>query len=145
MMRKRRFPDILATRRRLIAVLSSLFLVAALPAATNVAAAASTCQVGYSVSTDWGTGFTANIVIKNTGPAISSWALKYSYAGNQQLQQGWSGTWSQSGQQVTVANTTYNGSLATGASVQAGANFNYSGTNTAPATFTLNGATCNGS
>ncbi|HUZ25647.1 MAG TPA: cellulase family glycosylhydrolase, partial [Streptosporangiaceae bacterium] len=34
--------------------------------------------------------------------------------------------------------------LATNATTQIGANFTYTGTNTAPATFTLNGTTCNG-
>ena len=42
------------------------------------------CQVTYSVSTDWGSGFTTAITIQNTGPAITSWTLGYSYA-NQTL------------------------------------------------------------
>jgi endo-1,4-beta-xylanase len=99
------------------------------------------CAVAYSAN-DWGSGFTANITITNRGPAINGWTLKYSYAGNQHLSQGWSGTWSQSGQNVTVTNAGWNGTLATGASTSIGANFTYSGTNTAPAEFTLNGTTC---
>ena len=67
------------------------------------------------------------------------------YSGNQALTQGWSGNWTQSGQNVTVTNASWNGSLATGASTQIGANFSYSGTNTAPTAFGINGTACNGS
>ncbi|HUY45452.1 MAG TPA: glycoside hydrolase family 48 protein, partial [Streptosporangiaceae bacterium] len=75
---------------------------------------------------------------------ITSWTLAYSYAGNQALSQGWSGNWTQSGKTITVTNASWNGSLAAGATTQIGANFTYTGTNTPPAAFTLNGTTCNG-
>jgi endoglucanase len=110
----------------------------------GVAQAASACQVSYTVSSDWGTGFTAAVTIQNTGSAITSWTLGYSYGGSQKLSQGWSGTWSQSGEAITVTNASWNGSLGTGASAQIGANFTYSGTNAAPTAFTLNGIACNG-
>ncbi|HEX3790680.1 MAG TPA: glycoside hydrolase family 48 protein [Pseudonocardiaceae bacterium] len=119
---------------------TSAVVPAARPAATTPA-----CQVSYSTTTDWGTGFTAAVTITNNGPALTSWTLGYSYTGNQTLAQGWSGNWTQSGKAVTVTNVSWNGSLATGASTQIGGNFSYSGTNTAPTVFTLNGTTCNGS
>ncbi|MCW2894296.1 MAG: cellulose-binding protein, partial [Actinomycetia bacterium] len=90
------------------------------------------------------TGFSTAITITDLGSPLTSWTLGYSYAGNQQLAQGWSGTWSQTGQNVTVTNASWNGSLATSGSVQIGANFNYSGTNTSPTAFTLNGVACTG-
>src|SRR5216684_224828 len=110
---------------------------------SGVATAAPACQVQYSVN-QWNTGFTAAITITNNGSAVTSWTLAYSYAGNQTLTQGWSGNWTQSGRNVTVTNASWNGSLATGGSTQIGANFSYSGTNTAPTAFTLNGVACNG-
>jgi cellulose 1,4-beta-cellobiosidase len=112
-------------------------------AATTPASAATSCQVAYSANS-WSTGFTASITITNEGSALTSWTLAYTYSGNQQLAQGWSGNWSQSGETVTVTNASWNGSLATGASTSIGANFSYSGTNTAPAAFTINGTACNG-
>jgi cellulose 1,4-beta-cellobiosidase len=112
-------------------------------AATTPASAATSCQVAYSANS-WSTGFTASITITNEGSALTSWTLAYAYSGNQQLAQGWSGNWSQSGETVTVTNASWNGSLATGASTSIGANFSYSGTNTAPAAFTINGTACNG-
>ena len=112
-------------------------------ASSGPAVAATSCQVAYSTN-DWSTGFTASITITNDGSALTAWTLTYSYTGNQQLTQGWSGNWSQSGQTVTVTNASWNGSLATGAATQIGANFSYSGTNTAPTSFAINGTTCNG-
>ncbi len=134
-----RFRWILATLA--VAGLSSAGLVGV---AAAPASAATGCQVAYTVNSDWGTGFSVAITITNTGSAISSWTLGYSYSGNQQLSSGWSGTWTQSGKNISVASASWNGSLATGASTQIGANFSYTGTNTAPTAFTLNGTTCNG-
>jgi endoglucanase len=100
-------------------------------------AAAGSCSAAYSVSSDWGSGFTAAITVTDNGTtAITGWTLTYAYTGNQTLQSGWSGNWSQSGQTVTVTNASWNGSLAAGASTSIGANFGYSGTNTAPASVT---------
>ncbi len=138
----------LATRARLLAcLLAAGGLVAGLTLAAVAAApasAATSCQVAYTANS-WSTGFTAAITITNSGSALTSWSLTYSYSGNQQLTQGWSGNWTQSGQNVTVTNASWNGSLATGASTQIGANFSYSGTNTAPTAFSINGTACNGS
>jgi len=118
---------------------AGLTAVAAAPAS-----AAPVCQVTYTVNSDWGTGFSVAINITNNGPAITSWTLGYAYTGNQKIAQGWSGNWSQSGENITVTNASWNGTLATGGSASIGANFSYTGTNTAPAAFTLNGNTCNG-
>jgi len=108
------------------------------------ASAATGCSVAYSVTTQWDTGFGVAITITNLGSPLTSWTLGYSYAGNQQVTQGWNGTWTQAGKNVTVVNASYNGSLATGGTVQPGANFSYSGTNTSPTAFTLNGVACTG-
>ena len=80
------------------------------------AGAATACKVDYTKS-DWGAGFTSNITVTNLGDAWTSWTLKYSYAGNQTLTNGWSAKWSQSGKDVTVANEAWNGSVATNATV----------------------------
>jgi len=130
-------------RRGVMAVVAAVLGASGLAAiAATQASAQSDCAVQYVVNSDWGTGFSVAINITDEGPAISSWTLAYSYTGNQTLSDGWSGTWTQSGENVSVASASWNGSLATGASAQIGANFNYSGTNTAPTTFTLNGETC---
>lgn len=127
--------------RSLLVALS--LLSGALVAGQSARAADVQCKVDYTVN-DWGSGFTANLTLTNLGPAINGWTLKYSYAGSQKLTQGWSGDWSQSGKDVTVANLSWNGTLATNASVSLGANFTYSGTNADPTSFSLNGTTCTG-
>lgn len=101
------------------------------------------CTVDYKVQNQWDTGFTAAVTVTNNSAAKSSWAVKWSYAGNQKVTNFWNSKISQSGTAVTAANETYNGTLATGGSVSFGFQGSYSGTNAIPATFTLDGVTCN--
>ncbi len=95
---------------------------------------------------DWGSGFTTDVTITNSGTtAVNGWTLTYSYSGNQTLAGGWNGQWSQSGSNITVRNAAHNaGIAANGGSVSTGAQFTYSGTNTAPTSFAVNGITCGG-
>jgi len=117
----------------------------AMPAVPSAAADGTTaCKVDYTVN-DWGTGFTATVTIGNLGAsALNGWRLTYSYAGNQTLQQGWNGVWSQSGKTVTVANLPWNATVPANGSVSACANFGYTGTNDKPTDFAVNGNPCNG-
>ncbi|MFF8092412.1 glycoside hydrolase family 48 protein [Streptomyces sp. NPDC016675] len=111
---------------------------------TPAQAAALQCSVDYRTN-DWGSGFTAELTLTNRGSdAIDGWTLTYAYAGNQKLTNGWNGTWSQSGQTVTVKNASYNARVAAGSAVTAGGQFTYSGTNAAPTSFAVNGTTCAG-
>ena len=105
--------------------------------------AAVPCTVDYKVQNQWDTGFTAAVTVTNNTTAKSSWSLKWAYAGNQKVTSGWNAKISQSGTAVTAANESYNGTLATGGSVSFGFQGTYSGTNAVPATFTLDGVTCN--
>ncbi|MFI8230582.1 glycoside hydrolase family 48 protein [Streptomyces sp. NPDC085900] len=111
---------------------------------TPAQAAALQCSVDYKTN-DWGSGFTADLTITNRGTdTIDGWTLTYSYSGNQKLSNGWNGTWSQSGSAITVRDAGYNGKIAANAAVSTGAQFSYSGTNTAPTNFAINGTTCAG-
>ncbi|MEU5086411.1 glycoside hydrolase family 6 protein [Streptomyces sp. NPDC021356] len=131
------------------AMLAALTLVAggtglaltAVPASAGAAAAP--CTVDYQVQNQWSTGFTAAVTVTNNGAAKSSWSLKWSYAGDQKVTSGWNAKITQSGAAVTAANESYNGTLATGSSAAFGFQGTYSGTNAVPATFTLDGVTCN--
>ncbi|WP_395571332.1 glycoside hydrolase family 6 protein [Streptomyces sp. BK79] len=136
------------TRSR-TAMLAALTLVAgasgtALAAhSANAGAAAVPCTVDYKVQNDWGSGFTAAVTVTNNGAATSSWSLGWTYAGSQKVTNSWNAKVSQSGAAVTAANESYNGALATGGSASFGFQGTYSGSNAVPATFTLNGVTCN--
>ncbi|MFP3986361.1 glycoside hydrolase family 6 protein [Streptomyces sp. E11-3] len=115
----------------------------AMAAEADVQAAAPGCSVDYAVQNDWGSGFTTAVTVTNTGDAVSSWDLKWSFGGSQQISQGWNAEVSQSGADVTASDVGYNGTLGTGDSASFGFNASYSGSNAVPETFTLNGVACN--
>ncbi|MFF4360312.1 glycoside hydrolase family 6 protein [Streptomyces sp. NPDC001604] len=130
-------------------LLAALTLVAGLSGTALVvgqagaATSAVPCTVDYKIQSQWDTGFTAAVTVTNNAAAKSAWSVKWSYAGNQKVTNFWNSKISQSGADVTAANESYNGALASGGSVSFGFNGSYSGTNSVPATFTLDGVTCN--
>lgn len=114
---------------------------------TQVTHAASYCQVTYTVTNQWPGGFGGSIVIQNTGSAAwTSWNLAFTFpATGQAVTQGWTGTFAQSGQNVTVASLSYNGAVAVNGSVNPGFNGAWTSSNPVPTSFTVNGNACNGS
>ena len=107
--------------------------------------AGTSCQIHYSVVSQWAGGFEANIAIKNTGTtAINSWTLQFSFANGQVITLGWDGNVSQAGSTVTVTNLSSNGSIPAGSSLIVSPYFEatWSGTNSPPEVFTLNGGVC---
>ncbi|WP_171151066.1 cellulose binding domain-containing protein [Streptomyces argyrophylli] len=101
------------------------------------------CTVEYTVTSQWDSGFQGSVKVTNNRTALSGWKLTFDFAGGQKVTQGWNAKWSQSGSTVTAAGEDWNGTLGTGASVSAGFLASRSGSNPAPAVFTLNGTTCN--
>jgi poly(hydroxyalkanoate) depolymerase family esterase len=100
------------------------------------------CLVKYRADT-WGNGFTASVQIANTGgSAISGWELRWTWPGDQQITNAWNATASQSGSQVAARNVAWNGTIAPNASASFGFQAGYTGANTAPSAFTLNGSAC---
>lgn len=103
------------------------------------------CQIHYSVDSQWTTGFQATIHITNTGTtAITGWKVQFAFANGQTITNGFSGNFSQSGNVVTVTNLSSNGSIPAGSALTVPPFFQatWSGTNSAPTAFTLNGAAC---
>ena len=73
-----------------------------------------TCQVTYTTASQWAGGFVANVTITDTGTTtINGWTLKFTFPGDQQITSAWSGTASQSGENVTITNASYNGTTCT--------------------------------
>lgn len=102
-----------------------------------------TCKVAYTMTNQWSGGFGATVTITNTGTtALNGWSLTFTFPGSQQITQGWNGTFSQQGANVTITNLSYNAALAPGATVSPGFNGSWNGSNPSPTAFNLNGAAC---
>ncbi|HEY0753917.1 MAG TPA: cellulase family glycosylhydrolase [Ktedonobacteraceae bacterium] len=103
------------------------------------------CNIHYTITSQWQGGFGANIAITNTGTtAINGWTLQFSFANGQTITQLWNGTFTQASGVVTITNISYNGSIAPGATLSSTPGFNgaWSSSNTVPTSFKLNGVTC---
>ena len=105
----------------------------------------SSCAVHYAINSSWGGGFNAAITMTNNGStAISPWQLTFSFpASGEAVQSGWDGTWSQSGQTVTVSAASWNSTIpANGGSVSIGFNGTDTGQDPAPTALYINGTVC---
>jgi cellulose binding protein with CBM2 domain/fibronectin type III domain protein len=104
----------------------------------------SSCAVHYAVNSSWSGGFNASVTLTNKGgSAINGWNLTFAFPSGESVQSGWDGTWSQTGQQVTVTDAGWNSTIgANGGTVSIGFNGSDSGQSTAPAAFFINGNIC---
>jgi len=125
---------------RVLLMIFAFCFLAVLPAAGQ------SCNISYAITNSWPTGFQAAISINNTGTAaINGWTLRWNFSGNEQITQLWNGAETQSGQAVTVTNLSYNSTIPAGGSVTGmGFTANSSAPSVPPASFTLNGITCQG-
>ena len=124
------------------ALLGTALVITVAPPAAHAAAS---CTVVYKVQSQWSGGFSGDIAITNTGDPVTSWRLEYDFPdAAQKVTQGWNGTYAQSGAHVTVTNASWNGGIATGATVSTGFNGSFGSANPVPTAFTLNGTPCNG-
>jgi serine/threonine-protein kinase len=106
-------------------------------------AAAPACAVHYHVRTRWNAGFTADVTVTNTGTAaLSAWTLSFALPDDQEIGQGWNGSFSQSGDRVSVRDAGFNARLTPGASTTLGFNGRSRARTSEPGAFVLNGVTC---
>lgn len=111
----------------------------------SAASAAAGCRVNYVVSSQWAGGFSTDIAVTNLGDPVDGWTLRFAFpAVDQLLGQTWSATWSQSGQQVSATNLSWNAKLGTDGTANIGFVGTWFGSNLTPAAFTLNGVACTG-
>jgi hypothetical protein len=115
------------------------------------ARAASYCNVSYKVTGQWNGGFSVqSISIQNTSSsAWTNWTLTFAFLDSSQKIAGtpWNGTFTQSGQNVTVTDVSYNGNVAANGSVSPSPGFNgtFGANNPVPTNFAVNGNACNSS
>ena len=99
--------------------------------------------MAYSTQSQWGGGFVAGVTITNTGTsAINGWTLKFTFPGDQKITNAWSGTVTQSGENVTITNESYYATIAPGANTSLGFQGTWANSDAVPTAFTVNGATC---
>ncbi|NDU74541.1 hypothetical protein GWI34_18165 [Actinomadura sp. DSM 109109] len=119
---------------------SSITLVE-IPAGGGPSAAA--CEAQYTVRSQWGTGFTAQVTVANTGTSpIDGWTLGFAFTAGQRVTQGWNAAWSQNGPDVTARDLGWNRTIRPGGSVAVGFNASSGAANPPPRAFTVNGAAC---
>jgi endoglucanase len=112
------------------------------PPPTGSASPAS-CKAAYSVVNSWQGGFQAQIVLTNTGSsAISPWTLTWTFPGDQKISSMWTASYTQSGENVTAVNESYNATIAPSASVTIGFTGTYTSSNASPTAFSVNGTAC---
>jgi endoglucanase len=79
------------------------------------------CTAGYTVSSDWGGGFNAEVKVTNSGSkALSSWKVTWTWPGAQKVTSMWNASYTQSGSTVTATNAAHNGAVAAGGSATFG-------------------------
>ena len=101
------------------------------------------CTVTYQTSSQWTGGFTANVTISNTGSsAISGWTLGFTFPGDQHITSTWNGVESQSGENVTISNESYNAAIPAGGSTSLGFQGTWASSDAAPTSFAVNGTAC---
>src|SRR5580658_10479351 len=101
------------------------------------------CQVTYTTQSQWTGGFVASVTIANSGSsAINGWTLAFTFPGDQKITDAWNGVASQSGENVTIANESYNATIPAGGSTSLGFQGTWSASDAAPTAFTVNGTAC---
>ena len=103
-----------------------------------------TCHVTYTKNSQWPGGFTAQVVISNTGTtSINGWSLTFTFPGDQKITSNFNGGFSQAGENATLTNAGYNGAIAPGASITDGFQGTWTSSDASPTSFAVNGTACN--
>ncbi|WP_328977012.1 cellulase family glycosylhydrolase [Streptomyces canus] len=79
------------------------------------------CTASYSVSSDWGSGFNAEVKVTNSGStALSSWKATWTWPGSQKVTSMWNASYTQTGSTVAATNASHNGAVPVGGSASFG-------------------------
>ncbi|MFC9252853.1 cellulose binding domain-containing protein [Amycolatopsis thailandensis] len=106
------------------------------------ASAAGGVGAAFSKGSDWGSGWEGKYTISNnSGSSLPTWTVEFDLPAGHSIASLWDGSYTASGQHVTVKNT-WNGNLGTGGSTSFGFNVKYSGSYVAPANCKINGGSC---
>lgn len=115
--------------------------------ATSSTASAATepLSAAFGKTSDWGSGFVGNYVIRNEGAtAVDGWTLEFDLPSSETITSAWSAKLSRSGDHYTLTDESWTHDVAPGSAVEVGFQGAYSGGFAAPADCTLNGQPCSG-
>ncbi|MEJ2851867.1 MULTISPECIES: endo-1,4-beta-xylanase [unclassified Saccharothrix] len=91
------------------------------------------CTATYRVASQWNGGFQGEVVVRNnSSTALSGWTVKWTFGAGQKVTNLWNGKLTTSGQDVSVRNESYNGSVGAGGSTSFGFLGSWTGTNPVP-------------
>ncbi len=73
------------------------------------------CSVSYRITNNWGSGWTADVTVRNSGTTSTrGWRVTAGFPSTQRITNAWNASWAQSGQTATFTNLSYNGSIPAG-------------------------------
>lgn len=102
------------------------------------------CAVTYTLVSEWDTGYTADVYIKNTGDAVADWQVTWDMPDGQQVTEMWNGRYQQTAAAVRVTPETWNRVINKDATLQFGFNGKHQAINRTPGNIALNGVKCSG-
>ncbi|MET8359015.1 cellulose binding domain-containing protein [Micromonospora sp. NPDC005171] len=71
------------------------------------------CRATATIDARWGSGFVATVTVRNTGTLpLDQWRVSWRWSGDERIQTAWGGVAETAGADVSVRNTSYNGTLA---------------------------------
>ncbi len=101
------------------------------------------CHVTYTLNSSWPGGFTAQVNIANKGTTtINGWSLTFTFPGDEKITANFNGGFSQTGENATLTNASYNGTIAPGSNITDGFQGSWTNSVANPTTFAINGTTC---
>ncbi|GAA2388642.1 hypothetical protein GCM10010420_10090 [Streptomyces glaucosporus] len=77
------------------------------------------CTAVFTVSNRWATGSVVSVTVRTT-QALNGWRAEFELPAGVTVANGWNGSFSQSGNRVTVTNAAYNGTVQAGGTVSFG-------------------------
>ncbi len=106
----------------------------------------SSCEVTWTETGSWssggGEGFQAEATVTWSGDPIDGWSFEWDFAGDESVESGWNGVFSQSDAHVTVTDDTWNAVLDDGGAITLGFTGSRTSASATPSGFTLNGVSC---
>ncbi|THV30687.1 cellulose-binding domain-containing protein [Glycomyces paridis] len=100
------------------------------------------CEVDYTVVSEWGGGFQANVTI-TAGEAINGWEIAWTFPAGTSVSSAWNVDWNVSGGRFTGSDVGWNAAIGSGQSREV-FGFIGSGSSAAPGQISINGDVCDG-